>query len=145
MAHNFNTIEGTEVFNVNDAVQGSHAVTLEDVRDYVSPYKVYTALLTQSGTSAPTAVVLENTLGFEVIWGRESAGKYSAGGFTQDKTTVFFTRNPVDMSEKSFGYFAHEDSAVIIWSYNQSNALSDNILCDGDFYTKSLIEIRVYN
>ena len=26
-------------------------------------YKIYRALLTQSGTSAPTAIVLENTLG----------------------------------------------------------------------------------
>lgn len=35
MAHNFNTIEGTEVFNVNDAVQGSHALTLDDVKNFV--------------------------------------------------------------------------------------------------------------
>ncbi len=42
MAHNFNTIEGTEVFNVNDPVQGSHAITLEDVKDYViNPLDVY--------------------------------------------------------------------------------------------------------
>lgn len=27
------------------------------------PYKVYTALLTQTGTDAPVATVLENTLG----------------------------------------------------------------------------------
>jgi hypothetical protein len=36
MAHNFNTIEGTEVFNVNDAVQGSHALTLDDVKNFVT-------------------------------------------------------------------------------------------------------------
>lgn len=35
MADNIKTIEGTEVINVNDAVQGSHAVTLEDVKDYI--------------------------------------------------------------------------------------------------------------
>lgn len=35
MADNINTIEGTEVINVNDGVQGSHAVTLEDVKDYI--------------------------------------------------------------------------------------------------------------
>ncbi len=38
MAHNFNTIEGTEVFNVNDAVQGSHALTLDDVKEFVKDY-----------------------------------------------------------------------------------------------------------
>ena len=35
---------------------------IEDPR----PYKVYTALLSQSGTNAPTAIVLENTLGVDV-------------------------------------------------------------------------------
>ena len=31
------------------------------------PYKVYTALLTQSGTDAPVATVLENTLTDDII------------------------------------------------------------------------------
>jgi hypothetical protein len=41
------------------------------------PYKVYTASLTQEGTDNPSAVVLENTLGFEVTWVRESEGEYT--------------------------------------------------------------------
>ena len=52
-------------------------------------YKVYTALLTQSGTSAPTATVLENTLGGTVVWSYNSAGDYTAtlsGAFTSNKT-----------------------------------------------------------
>ena len=36
MAHNFKTVEGTEVFNVNDAIQGSHALTLDDVKNFVT-------------------------------------------------------------------------------------------------------------
>jgi hypothetical protein len=39
-------------------------------------YLVYTALLTQSGTSAPTATVLQNTLGGSIVWTRFSAGNY---------------------------------------------------------------------
>jgi hypothetical protein len=39
-------------------------------------YLVYTALLTQSGTSAPTATVLDNTLGGAVTWGYTSDGTY---------------------------------------------------------------------
>lgn len=39
-------------------------------------YQIYRAILSQTGTSAPTAVVLENTLGGTVIWTRESAGYY---------------------------------------------------------------------
>ena len=38
------------------------------------PYKVYTALLTQSGTNAPVATVLENTLGGEIVWSRINPG-----------------------------------------------------------------------
>lgn len=38
------------------------------------PYKVYTASLTQVLEENPTAVVLENTLGFDVNWVRDEAG-----------------------------------------------------------------------
>lgn len=54
-------------------------------------YKVYTALLTQSGTDAPVATVLENTLGGTVVWTRQSAGIYNAtlvGAFTENKTYI---------------------------------------------------------
>lgn len=53
------------------------------------PYKVYSALLTQSGTDAPIATVLENTLGGTVAWRREAVGVYYGtlvGAFTKDKT-----------------------------------------------------------
>ncbi len=42
----------------------------------VLPYKVYTALLTQTGTENPIATVLQNTLGGIVVWRRTSAGSY---------------------------------------------------------------------
>lgn len=56
------------------------------------PYKVYTALLTQSGTDAPVATVLENTLGGTVVWSYGGVGDYTAtatGLFTSGKTMVF--------------------------------------------------------
>lgn len=55
------------------------------------PYKVYTALLTQTGTDAPIATVLENTLGGEVVWSYSSVGTYIAtlaSAFTVNKTIV---------------------------------------------------------
>lgn len=54
-------------------------------------YKVYTALLTQSGTDAPVATVLENTLGGTVVWTRDFAGVYSgtlSNAFPASKTLV---------------------------------------------------------
>lgn len=51
-------------------------------------YKLYIARISQSGTSAPGAVVLQNTIG-EMTWSRTGIGVYtcvSAGLFTIDKT-----------------------------------------------------------
>lgn len=42
------------------------------------PYKVYTVLLSQSGTDDPVATVLENTLGEEITWIRTDVGTYEA-------------------------------------------------------------------
>lgn len=44
----------------------------------VNGIKVYRALLTQTGTSDPTATVLENSLGGTLVWTRSSAGTYVA-------------------------------------------------------------------
>jgi hypothetical protein len=61
--------------------------------------KIYTALLTQTGTSAPVANVLENTLGGTVVWTRIDVGNYVAtltGAFTLNKTFVFVSCNIFD-------------------------------------------------
>lgn len=53
--------------------------------------KVYRALVTQTSTSAPTATVLENSLGGTVVWARSSTGTYTAtltGAFTSAKTFI---------------------------------------------------------
>lgn len=53
--------------------------------------KVYRALLTQASTAAPSATVLENTLGGTVVWARSVAGVYTAtlsGAFTSNKTVA---------------------------------------------------------
>lgn len=50
--------------------------------------KVYKALLTQEGTSAPVATVLENTLGGPIVWTRLNTGGYLGtltGAFLVDK------------------------------------------------------------
>ena len=105
------------------------------------PYKVYTALLTQSGTDAPVATVLENTLG-DINWTRGAQGYYiatSGGLFTLDKT--IFLIEPSSNSAEN-GFFETNDKTVntveITYSRNIGGT-SDNIL------VKTGIEIRVYN
>lgn len=54
-------------------------------------YKIYRALLTQSGTDAPVATVLETTLNGIVVWARSGAGQYTgtlAGAFPANKTAI---------------------------------------------------------
>lgn len=107
--------------------------------------KVYKALLMQSGTSAPTAIVLENTLGVTVSFTREFAGQYVVyPSFPGNKPYVSYTRRP-GMGSKSVAFYAYEDGVVIIHSYNEANtALSDNMLSDEDQYNKTSITIEVY-
>jgi hypothetical protein len=46
------------------------------------PYKLYTAVLTQNGTSAPVPTVLQNTLGVVPTYVYTSTGQYTISGIT---------------------------------------------------------------
>jgi hypothetical protein len=63
-----------------------------------SAYKSYQAVVTQTGTSAPSASVYMNQLGTTLTWARTSAGLYTltAGSavFTSNKTVIFLS-NPI--------------------------------------------------
>lgn len=64
---------------------------IEEVNNLQPVLGVYTALMTQSGTSAPTATVLQNTLGGTVVWSYVGVGYYQAtltGGFPVGSTFV---------------------------------------------------------
>ena len=100
----------------------------------IRPYKVYTALLTQTGTNAPVATVLENTLGGTVTWSRTVPGGYFAtlsDAFTTDKTTVLITNGSTN------GNYIH-GAAV---STTNVNIIAPN---DGQI-DRATVEIRVYN
>ena len=67
---------------------------VSDIQKYVRPYNVYVALLTQSGTDNPTAIVLENNIG-NIEWTRDEVGSYLGiltGAFTENKTFVTLTQ-----------------------------------------------------
>jgi hypothetical protein len=115
--------------------------TMEDVTNTVKPYKVYTALLTQTGTGAPTAIVLENTTGIAVTWNRSTAFAYNTNeGFSSDpnKIAVFFTYSNNDFlkSFKCIRYSTGGDYKVGIYLDPIDNT---------EGMDNSTIEIRVYN
>jgi hypothetical protein len=70
-------------------------------------YKVYTALLTQTGTSAPTATVLENTIG-TITWTYTDYGFYTGtctGCFTENKTFAYMYNIFQNLNGLYFNWF----------------------------------------
>ena len=104
-----------------------------------APYKVYTALLTQTSTNPPTAIVLENTIG-NIWFTYEGVGNYNAKSdslFTENKTSVLLTTS------------GFADDYIVRGAQNDNNTIViTNNFFDGtpiDSLYKTTIEIRVYN
>ena len=106
-------------------------------------YKVYTALLSQSGTNAPTAIVLENTLGVDVSFTYFLAGNYyinAIGAFTIGKTCVIMGQSIYATSAYIvIPSLPNIDQVQIRVTKVTDSTSSDNKL------TNFPIEIRVYN
>lgn len=108
------------------------------------PYKVYTALLTQTGMSAPVAVVLENTIG-TITWVYNDKGSYDATSsklFTADKTIVFMS-HPND-GAKFYNSAVYSTSNIEIQTRLNSITVASGTPTDG-IIGGVAIEIRVYN
>jgi hypothetical protein len=108
------------------------------------PYKVYTALLSQSGTNAPVATVLQNTLGGTVVWSYNSAGLYTAtltSAFTDLKTAVLCTKdtnNPAGTANVIMRASKASTSTVIVATVSSTGGVDQQL-------GGATIEIRVYN
>lgn len=108
------------------------------------PYKVYSALLTQSSTDDPTGIVLENTLG-DILLNYNAEGFYqitSSALFTTDKTVIINSYNQTATNGTNIGFIRtvrSSENAVRIYTENTSNVASDGIL------NKTYFEVRVYN
>lgn len=61
---------------------GSTIITADNKK----PYLIWKALITQSGTSAPTLTVVENTLGVTAVPAYVSVGTYTIAGFAGNLT-----------------------------------------------------------
>lgn len=129
--------------------------TLAEAVDNIAPspsaYKVYTALLTQTGTDAPVATVLENTLGGPLVWDYAGTGQYYAtliGAFTVDKTTVSITmsgtatvaQSNTNANRNTTSLAGVEPDVIVINCYKADTGVGAD-----DLFTKAFIEIRVYN
>jgi hypothetical protein len=143
----FNQPNPTEVIDVvgngkfsgtvtaSPATVSTQLATLGQVR----PYKIYVALLTQTGSSAPVATILENTLGGTVVWSRSVAGLYLGtlnNTFVIDKVLCLSTVSP------------SEPALIVSSSRSTVDRVQVRVTNAGEFtdnITNLNIEIRVYN
>ena len=133
-------IDGVAPTDLQDAFDKLTTATANFNGGGAAPYKVYTALLTQSGTDAPVATVLENTLGGEVVWSRRFLGTYEGiliGAFTENKTTIQIIANRGKGHTTTSS--VNDVDSVFLGMVNAVNSLADDIL------ENTPIEIRVYS
>ena len=137
------SLDGTELLEAEkDGV--SVPITAQGIADLAggggaAAYLVYTALLTQSGTDAPVATVLQNTLGGTVVWSRNTTGDFSAtlvGAFTTNKTTVLSSINGDQSAGYVILYETPSEDEVKLYQKDNSFAPADQFGCT--------VEIRVY-
>lgn len=96
------------------------------------PYKVYTALLTQSGTDAPVATVMENTLGGTVVWSYAGVGQYVGtltGAFPAGKCFIQTPSGGLDSNASIGGggdpYYQYRTSDDTIFVLTTDGSLID--------------------
>ena len=142
------TLDGTEeVIVMQDGTPAK--TTAQDIADLggggIAAYSVYTALLSQSGTDAPVATVLQNTLGGTVVWVRTDVGRYSAtlsGVFTANKTWCSAIAGAINGSSVFFVFTRADDNSVQLIAYDYSGSGEVDIASGTD--KEVSVEIRVY-
>jgi hypothetical protein len=129
-----------DVSDTSESPQGTSKAI--EVGNIGRTYKVYTALLTQSGETAPTAIELENTLG-AITFGYNNDGRYSilcSNLFTYEKTAIFVS--PLNN--------ANTEAVSVINEAGSSEYFLDTLILSSGafangFLQNTAIEIRVYN
>lgn len=121
-------------------VVGYNEATGQIYKTALRPCNIYTALITQSGTSAPTATVLDNTLSGAIVWTRIDVGDYTgtlSGAFTASATWLIPAVAALDGNGSGWYLTRTSSNTVKLYSFDANN-LSDGVL------NESPIEIRVY-
>lgn len=101
--------------------------------------RVYSALMNQLGTDAPTATVLQNTTGKEITWTRDSAGRYigtTDESFIPERTALIIVNS-----------FTNHLANILEWNYPDQVGIEttaiNGTLTDG-VLQNTFVEIRVY-
>jgi hypothetical protein len=136
-------LAGTELYTDSTGKQENltRNFTVQSVASFANSYNlgytVYTALITQTGTAAPVATVLQNTTGGTFTYARTSGGDYtvtaSSSLFTANKTIVFLNGGSAE-NNHDIAWRRASDTVIDLKTHNS----------DGKFTAGSL-EIRIYS
>jgi hypothetical protein len=119
-------------------------------------YKIYSALITQSGSQPPIATVFENTLGFLPTWIRDSTGLYSSNEpewitpVLNRKVMAFISPVAYQQQYDVIRISATTGSSNIVIVTGRYNSVTgfftykDTLLRDDDNFQATSIEIRIY-
>ena len=119
-------------------------------------YKVYSALITQSGNQPPIATVFENTLGFLPNWIRDTTGLYSSNNpewiapVTNRKVLTFISPVAFQQNYDVIRISASTGTTNIVIVTGRFNPITglftykDTLLRDDDNSQFTSIEIRIY-
>lgn len=132
---------GTDVNSSDVTKNFSIGSIISLANETIKQYKVYTALLTQTGTNAPVATVLENTLGVNIVWTRLSTGFYRATPsesiFLENKTFHFVNSNNQGLAFEVASLLDDTDDWRI-------QVVDSGVVVDSSLQNLP-VEIRVYN
>lgn len=110
---------------------------------FAQDVSVYRALLVQSGSGAPVATVLENTLGADIIWTRSNVGDYmgvlSEGDFVNAKNILDVYTSPLEPRN----IFLNFSSSYFITLRTYYFSSPDFIIADNRL-NNTWVEISVY-
>lgn len=123
----------------NLIVFGSNITADENSTGLLLNYKSYVALISQTGTSAPSVTILENTIG-DIVWTRFALGDYRGtltGAFPSGK--VICLSNQIDMLTMTLIQRKNNDVISINTGTPATTTVADGLLVN------TSIEIRVYN
>lgn len=138
---NLKTTDRIPVANTGSSNTEAQYVSVQQILDEVpaptADYLVYTAIVSQASTDAPTAIVLKNTLGGTVEYAYNASGNYqvtATGLLTVGKTFCTVSGN--------------NQNAVYAFSHSGVNGgrlyVRDNAGVDLDDHTAIYLEFRVY-
>jgi len=108
------------------------------------PYRTYVALLTQSGSNAPNATVLENTFPITPTWVRASTGIYNlnlSGSFPVSGTFCSATLHSIPKGVERvalFGAVTNHQCRLRVYGSGSNMAVRDN------FDKFMSVEVRSY-